>query len=266
MLTKKVTTEFLGVHFNMMDYKEVALELDRLSRSEGFSFAVTPNVDHVVMLHETECEVIRKQFNEAYNAAALRLCDSRILQLLAKLRGVKLKVVTGSDLTAFLFEKGHFNGRKVTIIGGDEAMLPELRRRFPHVELIQHIPPMGVLKKPEATQEIIDFIRTESCDYAFFAIGAPQSEIVANRCQAAGLSKGVSLCVGASFEFMLGRKTRAPSWMQRYGLEWAFRLGAEPKRLWKRYLVLGPRIFLLAANAPKYSAIGVKAEEKDVRL
>ncbi|MEE4211997.1 MAG: WecB/TagA/CpsF family glycosyltransferase [Parvularcula sp.] len=221
------------------------VELDRLSRSESFSFVVTPNVDHLVMLHEHKDEDIRRRFAEAYSAAALRLCDSRILQLLAKLRGTSLDVVTGSDLTAILFERGHLNGRRVAIIGGDETMLPELRARFPEIDLVQHIPPMGVLRTPEAIEEIEAFIASASCDYALFAIGAPQSEIAARRCAEAVRSKGVGMCIGASVEFILDRKVRAPAWMQRARLEWLFRLLNEPHRLWKRYLLEGPRIALI---------------------
>lgn len=191
MLTERATTEFLGVDFSNLNYDEVVAELDRLSQCDSFSFVVTPNVDHVVMLHEHKNEDIRKRFGEAYSAAALRLCDSRILQLLAKFRGTELEVVTGSDLTAILFEQGHLNGKKVAIIGGDETMLPELQSRFPEIDLIQHIPPMGVLKSVDAVSEIEAFLESAPWDYALFAFGAPQSEIVANQCLSAGRSRGV---------------------------------------------------------------------------
>jgi exopolysaccharide biosynthesis WecB/TagA/CpsF family protein len=245
MLTDRATTEFLGVEFANLDCGEVVAELDGLSQSDTFSFVVTPNVDHLVMLHEHKDEGIRKSFAEAYCAAALRLCDSRILKLLAKLRGTKLTVVTGSDLTAILFKQGHLNGKKVAIIGGDEEMLPELRARFPEIVLVQHIPPMGVLKNSDAASEIETFVTANACDYVFFAIGAPQSEIVAERCLSAARSKGVGLCIGASIEFILERKARAPVWTQKAGLEWLFRLISEPRRLWKRYLLKGPRIGLI---------------------
>lgn len=246
MLTKQSTTEYLGVEFANLSYGEVVAELDRLSQCDSFSYVVTPNVDHVVMLHEGQDESVRGRFNEAYKAAALRICDSRILQLLAKLRGIELEVVTGSDLTALLFEGGHFNGKKVAIVGGDEATLPELQARFPDIELVQHIPPMGVLKNQHAADEIEVFIAANPCHYVLLAIGAPQSEIVAAQCLKADRSRGVGLCVGASIEFVLGRKARAPVWMQRTSLEWAHRLLSEPSRLWKRYLIKGPRILTLA--------------------
>lgn len=246
MHTERSTVEFLGVKFANLTYEEVADELDRLSQLDSFSYVVTPNVDHVVLLHEGDDKDIKERFNQAYKAAVLRLCDSRILQLLGMLRGINLTVVTGSDLTAFLFDKGHFNGRKLAIIGGDESMLLELRDRFPEIDIVQHIPPMGVLKNAEATQAIEAFLAISSCDYTLLAFGAPQSEIIASQCVDAGQSRGVGLCIGASIEFVLGRKSRAPLWMQKARLEWAHRLFSEPTRLWKRYLIKGPTILTLA--------------------
>lgn len=127
-------------------------------------------------------------------------------------------------------------------------MLPELRARFPEIDFVQHIPPMGVLERPDAAIKIEAFVASSSCNYALFAFGAPQSEIVANHCLSAGRSKGVGLCVGASIEFVLGTKLRAPVWIQNAHLEWAFRLMAEPKRLWRRYIAIGPKIFRLTLS------------------
>jgi exopolysaccharide biosynthesis WecB/TagA/CpsF family protein len=53
------------------------------------------------------------------------------------------------------------------------------------------------------------------------------------------------MCVGAALEFLVGRQSRAPRAMRFLGLEWAHRLAMNPGRLWRRYLVEGPRIFLL---------------------
>lgn len=110
---------------------------------------------------------------------------------------------------------------------------------------------MGVLQKPDALQDIVRFVEREQAHYVLFAIGCPQSEIIAQQCVVAGQSVGVGLCIGASIEFLLGRKKRAPLWMQRMSLEWGYRLYKEPGRLWKRYLVKGPRIFWLGIEARK---------------
>lgn len=248
MATHLLMTSFLGINFVNGGYREIAAELDRLSRAGKFAFVATPNVDHVVMLHRNPQDGMTKRFQSAIEAAAMLACDSRVLQALASLRGVKLQVVTGSDLTAFLFHEGHLDGRSVAIVGGDEAMLDELTRRFPAIQLAQHIPPMGVLHNEAAIEGIEKFVTSNAFDYIFFAIGAPRSEIIAHRCSHLAGAVGVALCIGASIEFLLGRKARAPRLIQFLRLEWAFRLMSEPRRLWRRYLVSGPRILLIVRN------------------
>ena len=62
----------------------------------------------------------------------------------------------------------------------------------------------------------------------------------------AGDATGCGLCIGASLDFITGRQRRAPRVVQRLGLEWAHRLASQPGRLWRRYLVDGPKIFRLA--------------------
>ena len=60
---------------------------------------------------------------------------------------------------------------------------------------------------------------------------------------ALGCKSGIALCVGASIDFLTGKSIRAPLWLQKMGLEWAYRLAREPMRLWRRYLVESPKVF-----------------------
>ena len=64
-------------------------------------------------------------------------------------------------------------------------------------------------------------------------------------CLDRGDCTGIGLCVGASLDFLGGKAERAPKWMQQARLEWLHRLAQEPKRMWKRYLVDGPKIAFL---------------------
>ena len=163
---------FLDIDFDGGTYEQAVRELDRLAQQDSFSFVVTPNVDHALMLHPKAPTPATQLFRQAYAAAAMRLCDSRILQRLAHLHGVTLDVVTGSDLTAYLFQNGHLAGRTVAIVGGDAAMVPELHERYPDVRIVQHQPPMGVLQNPRAIDEIIAFIEQERAHYVLLAIGS----------------------------------------------------------------------------------------------
>jgi exopolysaccharide biosynthesis WecB/TagA/CpsF family protein len=81
--------------------------------------------------------------------------------------------------------------------------------------------------------------------FCFLAVGSPQQEIVAQELKMRGIARGLALCVGASINFVTGIERRAPPWMRRIGFEWLYRLAQNPKRLAYRYLVRGPRIFLL---------------------
>jgi exopolysaccharide biosynthesis WecB/TagA/CpsF family protein len=76
-------------------------------------------------------------------------------------------------------------------------------------------------------------------------VGCPQQEILAKALQSRGRARGLALCVGASINFLTGSERRAPKWIQYAGLEWLYRLLNDPTRLARRYLIRGPRIFLL---------------------
>lgn len=77
-------------------------------------------------------------------------------------------------------------------------------------------------------------------DLVFVALGPPKQELWISRSMES-LGPAVSFGVGASLDFLVGKYRRAPAWMGRYGLEWLYRLGQEPRRLWRRYLVESPR-------------------------
>jgi exopolysaccharide biosynthesis WecB/TagA/CpsF family protein len=173
------------------------------------------------------------------------LCDSRIVAKLGRLRGVDLPVVPGSDLTAQLVTRIASDGDRLCLIGGDVEMLDDLRALRRDLDIVQHVPPMGMLRKPDAMAAAEAFVRDSKARFTLLAVAMPQQEILALRVAHAGGAVGIGLCIGASLDFLTGRKARAPLWMRKASLEWLHRLMSEPRRLWRRYLVEGPRIFLL---------------------
>jgi N-acetylglucosaminyldiphosphoundecaprenol N-acetyl-beta-D-mannosaminyltransferase len=74
----------------------------------------------------------------------------------------------------------------------------------------------------------------------FVALGAPKQELWIAR-SLEEIKPAVAFGVGASLDFLSGQLSRAPRWMSNAGFEWAYRLAQDPKRLWKRYLIRGPR-------------------------
>ncbi len=79
-------------------------------------------------------------------------------------------------------------------------------------------------------------------DIALLCVGCPAQEQIARQLAELGCKSGIALCVGASIDFLTGARARAPLWLQRLSLEWAYRLVREPRRLWRRYLVELPKI------------------------
>ena len=237
--------EFLDLQFATLDIDQVARWVLEALGAPRFRYVVTPNVDHVVRLHNRTAAPWHAAFAAAERDADLCVNDSRILARLARLSGLSLPVTPGSDLTRILIDTGVPPGTRIVLIGGRDGDAAWLRGRLPAADVRHFDPPMRVLDSIEAQQAIVDFVEGEQPELTLFAIGAPQSEIVAHRIQQRGKARGVALCIGASIEFLTGAKRRAPRAMQRLGLEWAFRLLSEPRRLWRRYLVEGPPIFAI---------------------
>jgi hypothetical protein len=109
---------------------------------------------------------------------------------------------------------------------------------------------MGFIHDPEEIEACLGFVEAHSpFRFCLLAVGAPQQEAVAQLLKARGIARGLTLCIGASINFLTGDERRAPLWMQRCGMEWSFRLMRSPGRLATRYLVRGPRVFGLLSNA-----------------
>lgn len=232
--------DFLGLAFDNYTGDQVLDEIRLMARQDRFSYVVTPNVDHVVRLTQSN----DAGMEAAYRDADIILCDSRILASLARWSGVGLHAIPGSDLTRNLLRTENA-GLRLAVVGGDPVLHSTVQRLYPHFEWAFHQPPMGLRQNPSARLAIAEFVENAAAAVIFFAIGAPQSEITCREIAARGRAKGVALCIGASLEFIAGAKKRAPEWMQRMTLEWLYRLGSEPGRLWRRYLVEGPKIFLI---------------------
>lgn len=236
---------FLDVRFDSIDTAQALTWIVAASREATFRYVATPNVDHIVMLHGDGQEPWRLKYKAAVRQADLVLNDSRILARMARLAGVNLPLAPGSDLTRELVARGIAPGSRITLIGGSDADAAWLRKRLAGCEVAHLAPPMGVRDSAGLQEMIAGFVEQEASDFTFLAIGAPQSELVAQLIAQRNRARGVALCIGASIEFLSGARRRAPRWMQLAGLEWLFRLLSEPRRLWRRYLVQGPRIFAI---------------------
>jgi exopolysaccharide biosynthesis WecB/TagA/CpsF family protein len=209
--------------------------------TDQFGYVVTPNVDHLIRYCADE------RLRVLYASAAFLLMDSRFLvRLLAMTRGQRLHACPGSDLTARLLQQFSGSEERLVLVGASAAQARYLAERF-HLPNLLHIdPPMGFIgRASELERCLLEIEHASPFRYCLLAVGSPQQEEVAFRLQQRGLARGLALCVGASVNFLTGAERRAPRLLQRWGLEWLFRLLQNPRRLASRYLLRGPRIFKL---------------------
>ncbi len=232
--------DFIGVTFDPLSPVQTLARAKWMTANHGFRYIVTPNVDHLVRMSK-EPDI----FQPLYNSSWLSVCDSRILEILAKISGIPLKAVPGSDLTQQLFDNVISKDDVINVIGADADIIAKIKAIYGLNNINHYEPPFGMRHKPEAIAATAAFIAQHPARYNFICVGSPQQEMVAKAALERGDCVGLGLCVGASLDFLAGRVKRAPLWMQKARLEWLHRLASEPKRLWKRYLIEGPKIFYL---------------------
>ncbi|WP_051362124.1 WecB/TagA/CpsF family glycosyltransferase [Solimonas soli] len=226
--------------YDLKDFLEIAAGFGE----QRYTYVVTPNVDHLIRLHD------QTSFRRLYANAGYILLDSRFLAHLLQLtRGVRLPVCAGSDLTRRLFEDVIRADDNIVLVGASAEQAEQLRRRYGLRGLVHHNPPMGFINDAAAVETCLQFIEAHSpFRFCLLAIGSPQQEVIANALRERDKARGMTLCIGASIDFLTGRERRAPAWMQRAGLEWLHRLGQSPRRMASRYLVRGPRVFNLLSR------------------
>jgi N-acetylglucosaminyldiphosphoundecaprenol N-acetyl-beta-D-mannosaminyltransferase len=193
-------------------------------------YVITANV-HYAMLVAND-----PRLGPVTRGAALVLADG--MPLVWAARGRLPERVAGSDLVPALCRRAAERGHRVFLLGASpgvaEQAAANLIARFPGVTIAGTLaPPFRELTAAE-TAELIATIRSAMPDLLFVAFGQPKGEVwVAEHFRELGVP--VTMQVGATLDFLAGRVARAPRWVQRIGLEWAYRLLREPRRLMGRY-------------------------------
>jgi N-acetylglucosaminyldiphosphoundecaprenol N-acetyl-beta-D-mannosaminyltransferase len=234
------TTTVADVAFSNVTMRET-VNLIRLIVQKGNSpeHICTGNLDHLYQLQRDP------EFRRSYETAALVLPDGMPIVWMSHLsrqsdQSPLQERVAGSDLFWELVEASASSGLRLFFLGGApgsaEKACEVAQERFPgcHISGV-YCPPYETFNTPEEQAHIERLIREAAPDVLLVGLGAPKQEkwILANK---ARLGVPVSVGVGGTFEMAAGVVRRAPSWMQRSGMEWVFRLSQDPNRLWRRYL------------------------------
>ncbi len=233
----------VNLQVNVCNYDSAVARVAELLRRKKGGYICFSNVQMVMESYDD------LGYAAQVNAADLIAPDGMPLVWMQKLQGVKPASQTrGTTLMLKLFAYAENNNLTVGFYGGKQPVLDEisarLSREHPKLQVVYlYSPPFKPLTNVE-DEEITENIKNSGVDILFVGLGCPKQE----RWMAEHRDKlpPVMLGVGAAFDFYAGNVRESPEWMSKTGLEWLYRLRQEPKRLWRRYLILNPRFMWLA--------------------
>jgi N-acetylglucosaminyldiphosphoundecaprenol N-acetyl-beta-D-mannosaminyltransferase len=215
--------------------------IDELIQQGKPTFIVTANL-HYAMLTER-----RRDLRDVNEQAAFVLADGMPLVWASRLQRTPLpERVAGSDLIWKICELAARRGYRIYFLGGKPGVADKaadlLRERYPGIAIVGASSPPFRKMTSEEENNLIDEMRRLRPHILILAFGQPTGELwMARNCERIQIPVAIQL--GASIDFVAGNVRRAPRRFQRYGLEWAFRLAQEPRRLMGRYFRNG--LFLI---------------------
>lgn len=226
----------LNTYVNNVNMDEAIQAIEDMIASEKKSYIVAINVD-VVMKIEND-----SYLKEITDEADMVLVDGKPLEWIAKWhkRPIKAKI-SGSDLVPILCKRAAEKGYSIFIIGGKDGIAEKakqnLERDLPGIKIVgTYAPPFGFEKDEKELNKINEMITVAHPDILIACFGCPKQEKWIYENYQKYVAK-VSICAGATVDFLAGNVTRAPKWMSDHGLEWFYRFLQEPKRMFKRYFV-----------------------------
>ncbi len=234
------TVSVLDVPLALTDYAGTLTWIDETIASRQRGFVCVCNV-HTVMASGEDPELRRALLASSFNVP-----DGQPLVWAINSLGHDLPArVYGPELMARACAHAAQQGHRFYLYGGRNQgglvqLALNLRQRYPGVKIVGgYSPPHRPLTEEEQNAVVAEINRARA-DVVWVGIGVPKQEkwmaLMRPR-----LDAPVLVGVGAAFDFHAGLVPQAPTWLQEAGLEWAYRLAHEPRRLWRRYLRYNPR-------------------------
>lgn len=200
-------------------------------------------------------------FADVLNGADLNVPDGMSTVRAMRARGLRQDDrVYGPDVTLAIVQRAAEQQIPIALYGSTQKVLDLLQERLPQkapgLQIVEAISPPFRPLTDEEDAAFVERIRRSGARIVLVGLGCPRQERwCAEHAEATG---AVCLAVGAAFDFHAGLLAQAPRWMQQAGLEWAYRLAVEPRRLWRRYASIVPRFlagdlrerFHLGASTP----------------
>jgi exopolysaccharide biosynthesis WecB/TagA/CpsF family protein len=228
----------LGVRVNALQIPDVTKEMMRWIQERRRCHTIAVTGMHGIMEAQHD-----PAFKDILNQADAVVPDGMPLVWLGRLRGLVLqRRVYGPELMLSFCQQAAIRGYRHFFYGGvpgqSERLADLFRNKFPGLQVAgAYSPPFRPLTLEEDAK-ILSMINATTPDILWVGLGTPKQESWMQE-HRERLQVPVVVGVGAAFDIHTGTKAQAPVWMREHGLEWLFRLGQEPRRLWKRYLVYG---------------------------
>jgi N-acetylglucosaminyldiphosphoundecaprenol N-acetyl-beta-D-mannosaminyltransferase len=227
-------------------FGDALTEIERLVDLGQGGAVYTPNVDHVVKAESNAA------FQHAYLDVSLSLADGMPLIWVGPLLGCRLpERVAGSDLLIPLLKLAARRKWRVYLLGGAPGSAETAARVLADEQGVTIVGWDDCRIAGDGSDvdghDSAARVRAAKADLVLVGLGPPKQELWIHRTTTV-VQPAVALGIGAGLDFLAGRHRRAPRWMAKSGLEWAFRLAQEPRRLWRRYLVESPRFVLIVLS------------------
>lgn len=234
---------FNGIKINNFTWQESIHQIDQILAERRHVMIFTPNAYHFVLLQKDSV------FRSAYEKAEIILPDGMSLIFVSKLFGCPLKErIAGADLFLEICRLASLRNKRLFLLGGEEGSeiiaLKKLKSLWPQLEVAAYAPPWGFDQNEKESEALINLIHEFKTDILCCFVGTPKSEKWLFR-YFDQLQVNLAISLGATLNYFVGRKKRAPLLIRRLGLEWAWRWIHEPWRLSKRYLIGNWQFLLL---------------------
>lgn len=232
------TMTLRGMKIHMVSLSQTVDYLMDCSAEKIGGWVVTPNLD---ILRRYKQSI---SFRNLVATSTLNVADGMPLVWASRVKGDPLPGrVNGTDLMIDVCGAAALTGRSVFFLGGNAGSADKtaeaLKEDFPELKVAGcHCPEFGFENSIKNVEEIAKILAAADPDFVFVGLGSPKQDVLINMLRLQ-LPRVWWLGVGVSFSFVAGELTRAPDWAKKTGLEWCYRLCAEPKRLFKRYILTG---------------------------
>jgi len=200
-------------------------------------------------VHTTVTASEDESYKSIQNGGIMAIPDGGPLSSLGRKHGyLEMQRTTGPEYMVEILKISADKGYRHFFYGSTDETLDKMKtaieRLFPGTEVAgTYSPPFRELSQEEDIR-IIDMINAAEPDFVWVGLGAPKQEkwMAAHQ----GKVRGLMVGVGAAFDYLAGNIKRAPEWMQKMNLEWAYRLMQDPKRLMSRYLNTNAKFLVYA--------------------